>query len=339
MSNDKIINSETAEKRKIQTKKFWGKVGCAFLAFLMWIYVSYDENPNSTNTYTNIPVTISGIAALESRNITILSSDLQIAVKISGARNVLSRLTKSDINAVVDVSNITGIGEQKPIINIIGIPNSLNVEEKKVTSGKLVTDLLIRKTVDVGIDLVGTMNDNIVEQEKSVSPSQITVKGPETLLEDVTAWTEPIDVSNISKSENIYNTGIVIKDAAGNAIKNDMITKSDNEATVTLLCQSKKEVKVNLPRIVGSLEGYIVNVESVNPESVVITGPVEDVEKIDFVDTADIDAYYAIASKSFVRDIILPDNVESETSRVTASVNIVPLSESEDNTAEPKELQ
>lgn len=339
MSENKNINSEVAEKRKIQTKKFWGKIACALLAFLMWIYVSYDENPNSTNTYTNIPVTISGIAALESRNITVLSSDIQIAVKISGARNVLSRLSKSDINAVVDVSNITGIGEQKPIISIVGIPDALSVEEKKVTAGKLVTDLLIKKTVDVGIDLVGTMDDNIVEKEKSVSPPQITIKGPGTLLDDVTAWTEPIDVSKISKSENIYNTAIVLKDAAGNTIKNDMITKSDNEAAVTLSCQSKKEVKVNPPRIVGSLEGYIVNVESVKPESVVITGQVEAVEQIDSVDTEEIDAYYAMASKSFVRNIILPENVQSETTRITALVSITPLSDAGDNGEETAELQ
>lgn len=339
MNKNKKRSSEAAEKGKILSKKFWGKVACTFLAFLMWIYVSYDENPNSTNTYTNIPVTISGIAALESRNITVLSSDLQIAVKISGARNVLSRLSKSDINAIVDVSNITGTGEQKPIISIVGIPDSLSVEEKKVTSGKLVTDILIRKTVEVGIDIVGTMDDNIVEGEKTVSPSQITIKGPGTLLDKVTAWTEPIDVSSISKSENIYNTAIVLKDAAGNAIKSDMITKSENEATVTVNCQSKKEVKVNPPRIVGSLEGYIVNVESVNPESVVITGPVEIVEKIDSVDTADIDAYYAMSSKSFVRDIILPDEVKAETSRITASVSITPVSDSQINTTQGAETQ
>ena len=157
---------EAAERKKTASKKFWGKVVCGLLAILMWIYVSYDENPTSTNTYTNIPVTITGIAELEARNITVLSGTLSVAVKVSGARNALSRLNKSDINAIADVSNITGTGEQNPIITIVGIPDALSVEEKKITSGKLVTDILIKKIVEVGIDITGTMNDSVIEGER-----------------------------------------------------------------------------------------------------------------------------------------------------------------------------
>ena len=324
---------EAAERKKTASKKFWGKVVCGLLAILMWIYVSYDENPTSTNTYTNIPVTITGIAELEARNITVLSGTLSVAVKVSGARNALSRLNKSDINAIADVSNITGTGEQNPIITIVGIPDALSVEEKKITSGKLVTDILI-KIVEVGIDITGTMNDSVIEGEKRVTPEQITIKGPGTLLENVTAWTEAIDVSNITKSENIYNTGIVLKDSSGGIIKNEMITKSENEATVTINCLGKKEVKVNKPDIVGSLSGYIVNVESVSPETVVITGPVETVENIDSVDVDDIDAYYAIASKSFARDLRLPEDVRSETSRVSVSVSVTPAAKEPTGEAE-----
>lgn len=321
-------NLKEEGKGKFASKRLWGKLACAFLAMLMWFYVSYDENPTATNTYTNIPVTITGIAELEARNITVLNGELTVAVKISGTRNALGRLNKSDINAVADVSNITGIGEQNPIISIVGIPDSLSVEEKKITSGKLVTDILIKKILEVGIDITGTMNDNIVEGEKSVTPSQITVKGPNTLLDGVTAWTEPIDVSAINESENIYNTGIVIKDSSGSVIKSNMITKSENEVTVTVNCLGKKEVDVNMPDIVGSLSGYIVTAEAVNPETVVITGPVEIVEGIDSVDVEEIDAYYAMASKSFARDIKIPEGVECETRRVTVAVSV---------TAEPRE--
>lgn len=330
MSENNKAMPEAEEKKKLASKKLWGKVACALLAILMWIYVSYDENPKTTNTYTNIPVTINGIAELEQRNITVLSGELTVAVKISGTRNALSRLNKSDINAVVDVSNITGIGEQNPIISIVGIPDSLSVEEKKVTSGKIVTDILIKKVVEVGIDITGTMHDNIVEGEKSVSPAQITVKGPNTLLENVTAWTEAIDVSGIAESENIYNTGIVLKDSSGSIIKSDMITKSDNEATVTINCLGRKEVKVNAPNVVGSLSGYIVRVESVNPDTVVITGAVEDVESIESVDVDDIDAYYTLSSKSFARDIRVPEGIECEPTRVTVSVSVTPESRKAD---------
>lgn len=327
--NEKKQLSEADEKKKAASKRFWGKLACTLLAILMWIYVSYDENPTSTNTYTNIPVTVTGIAELESRNITVLSSELSIAVKISGARNTLSKLNKSDINAIVDVSNITGTGVQTPLISIAGIPDSLSVEEKKITSGALVTDSLIRKTVEVGIDITGTMSENIIEGEKSVFPSQISVKGPSTLLESISAWTEPVDVSNITKSENIYNTGIVLKDASGAAVTSEMITKSDNEATITVNCLAKKEIPVNSPDVVGSLSGYDVVVENVEPQTVTVVGPVEAVEKITAVDLDEIDAYYAMSAKSFTREIKLPDDIECETAYATVTVSIVSNTEEE----------
>lgn len=309
--------------KKNSLRNISGKIICTLLAILMWVYVTYDENPMSTGTYTNIPVTLVGITELEKRNLTVLEGELVATIKVSGPRNVLSKVMKGNIGVVADVSNITAAGEQYPIITVTGIPDSLSVEEKKITSGKLVTDVLIKKVLPLQAELVGTMDENLVEDNKKIEPEQITVKGAEKLLQNVTAWTEPIDVGTISKSENIYKTGIVIKDSAGKALTAGAITKSDSEATVTIECLSRREVPLNLPHIVGSLSGYNINITDMSPETVIITGPVEDVEMVDSLDVEEIDAYYAMASKRFVREIILPENIKCESSVVTVSVDII----------------
>ncbi len=324
MSMDLQKKSLRDEKdKKNSFRSISGKIVCTLLAILMWVYVTYDENPISTGTYTNLPVTLVGITELEKRNLTILEGELLATIKVSGPRNVLGKVIKGNIGVVADVSNITAVGEQNPIITITGIPESLSVEEKKITEGKLVTDVLIKKVLPLQAELVGTMGENLVENNKKVEPEQITVKGAEKLLQNVTAWTEPIDVGTISKSENVYKTGIVLKDSLGKALTAGLILKSDSEATVTIECLSRREVPLNPPHIVGSLSGYNINITEMSPETVFITGPVEEVELIDSLDVEEIDAYYAMSSKKFLKEIILPENIKCESSVVTVSVDII----------------
>ncbi len=328
----KEIKGKAAEEKETKNYKIFLKVICTMLAVLLWVYVSYDKNTTSSNTFKNIPVTIVGIESLEGRNLAVLSGELYASVKLSGSRNVLARVNKADIKAVVDVSDITTVGEQNPLITIMGIPDTLSVEDRRIVSGKLITDVLLKKSLDLNIDFVGKMDDSVVEGEKTVLPTQVTVRGPSTLLSDITAWTTSIDISNVKSSENIFNTGIVLKDNLGEEIKSNMITVSDTQATVTLLCQGKKEVPVTEPEIVGSLSGYNVTIETMEPSTVVITGPLEELELIDSITLSPVDAYYVDTYKTVRCDIVLPENVSCETTKI--NVTLTKHSLDEENVAE-----
>ena len=334
---DKDIKKDASEEASNRKKKLLGKILCVFFAIVLWVYVSYDKNPDTSRVYSNIPVSLAGIEVLEGRKLTVLTSDMYASVRLSGTRNTLSKVNKDDIKAIVNLSDITTIGEQKPIITITGIPDALSVEEKKIDSGKLVIDNLVQKNLDLNPDFAGEMDDSVVEGENTVFPEQITVKGPETILRNVTAWTEPIDISKVNKSENTFNSGVVLKDETGSIIKSDMIIVSDTLATVTLLCQGKKEIKVNAPEIVGSLDGYNITIERIEPETVVIIGDLEKVNLIDSVDTEVIDAYYA--TENMRCEIILPEEVTCETTKVNVKLKITAIVEDtvEEETAETEE--
>ncbi len=337
MSKERVdTKAKTTEEKETKNYKGFLKIVCTMLALLLWFYVSYDKNTSSSNTFKNIPVSIIGIEKLEERNLAVLSGELYASVKLSGERTVLSRVNKADIKAVVDVSDITTAGEQNPLITIKGIPDALSVEERKIVSGKLVTDVLVKKSLDLNIDFIGKMADTVVEGEKTVIPTQVTVKGPATLLSDISAWTEAIDVSNVKSSENIFTSGIVLKNSSGEALRSDMITVSDAEATVTLICQGKKEIEVLPPEIVGSLSGYNVTIERIEPSTVVITGAIEDIELIDSVALKPIDAYNAGISKTIRSDLEFPENIYCETTKVNITLGVHSLSEEED--AEASEI-
>ena len=333
MSEDMKVNGRNEEENNNRSKGILGKIACVLIALILWVYVAYEKNPDADKTYTNIPVSLAGIEVLEDRNLTVLTSDMYASVKLSGTRNILSKVEKKDIKAVVNVSDITTIGEQNPILTISGLPDAINVDERKIISGTLVTDKLERKTLSVNIEFSGKMDDKIVEGGKTVFPSEVTVKGPGTLLQNLKAWTEPIDISGVKKSENNFNTGIVLKDASGNIVDSSMITVSDTSATVTLTCQGKKEIAIEKPEIVGTLEGYNISVSRVNPEKVVIIGPIEAIAVIDSLELHSIDALFA--SETVWCNLIVPDNITCDTSKVEVELVIEKIeNEAEDVMAE-----
>lgn len=328
MNKNPEKNAKDIDEKNIKNKGILGKIACFLLALILWGYVSYEKNPDADKTFTNIPVTLAGIEVLEGRNITVLTSDLYASVKLSGTRNILSKVDKNDIKAIVNVSDITTVGEQNPILTISGIPDALNVDDRKIISGTLVTDNLVKKTLEINIELSGKMDDKIVEGGKSVYPSEVIVKGPGTLLENVKAWTEAIDISGVKKSENIFNTEIVLKDNAGSLVSSNMITVSDVSATVTLTCQGKKEVTLEEPQITGSLDGYNISIEKINPEKVVITGPIEAVAVIESLELESIDALYA--TEKVRCKIILPENIQCETEKAEVKLKFEKFDEAED---------
>ena len=124
MSDKVNANAKTAEDKSNERKGILGKIACVLIAIILWVYVSYDKNPDSDKTFTNIPVSLAGIEVLEDRNLTVLTSDMYASVKLSGTRNILSKVDKKDIKAIVNVSDITTVGEQNPILTISGIPDA-----------------------------------------------------------------------------------------------------------------------------------------------------------------------------------------------------------------------
>ena len=57
-------------EKMMQNKKVI-KIICIVLAALLWIYVSYQENPSMTKTVRNVPVSISGEQTLKTNGFSV----------------------------------------------------------------------------------------------------------------------------------------------------------------------------------------------------------------------------------------------------------------------------
>ena len=96
---------------KVMQNKKVIKIICLALAVLLWVYVSYQENPSMTKTVKNVPLVIVGEQALKESGFSVYSvSEKSVNVKATANRLSLARITNKTISASINVSSIKKAG-------------------------------------------------------------------------------------------------------------------------------------------------------------------------------------------------------------------------------------
>ena len=93
---------------KIKKPDFLLRVLSVFLAVLMWLYVSYAENPEMEIWFHGVTLTYINSEGLRDKNLIQVSSSSPetISLKVRGSRKALLSLSAHDISATVDLSGI-----------------------------------------------------------------------------------------------------------------------------------------------------------------------------------------------------------------------------------------
>ncbi|MGB4440381.1 MAG: CdaR family protein, partial [Sedimentibacter sp.] len=96
---------------KIKNDKLVIQITCLVVSVILWMVIMVETNPLYENNYTNIPVTIRNLDALENSNFAMMNTDkdnITVNVKVKGYGEQLDKISKSDFSAYIDV---LGYGE------------------------------------------------------------------------------------------------------------------------------------------------------------------------------------------------------------------------------------
>ena len=84
------------------------------LAFGMWLYVITVVNPESEETFYDVPVVLKNMESLQDKELMlILEENPTVTLDLIGNRTDLVRLNKSDITVMVDLARIYEPGEHE----------------------------------------------------------------------------------------------------------------------------------------------------------------------------------------------------------------------------------
>ncbi len=297
---------------KIMQNKLALKIICTLLAVVLWIYVSYQENPTMTKTIDNVPITLSGEQALNENGLSVYSvSDNSISVIANAKRLTLARLTNKNTTGVINVSSF-----RKPGKYSVHVAVSSNITSDPVFTAKgknivVVIEPIETKSfnVDVSFEQNEATSDFKVKSH-STSDKKVTVKAPESILNLVAS----VRTQLLSPTKEKQSAKLIAYDKNGAILERVECIPAETEVSFSFY--SSKTVPVVLKLSNGTKH------ELPESSNVRIFGEKSDLDKIEQIETKSLDISVYEAGSDIETKLSLPKGISLYDSKDSIVINL-----------------
>ena len=289
-------------KTKIGREQIMRALLSLFLAFFLWVSATANTNPVKTVRFTNLPVEYINVAEG-----LVVDNPLEgINVRFSGTSTQISKINRTDIRAVVDLSSITRAGEYTLEVVIEGLPEYVSISD---ISDKYA---LVR----VG-NVINTSSDFVLESSGSLSPGcillgtyyddvQVSVVGSDNVTESIAQIKGYYDLSG---KNTTFSTEVILAayDAAGNKI--DKVSISPESVEVYVQVGQTRMVPINVILEGEPETGFTVEGITLSSPDILLAAESYLLDEISKADTIPISVSGASQSFDAVLGFDLPEGV------------------------------
>lgn len=277
------------------------------LAVVMWAFVVTSTNPSVNRTFRNVPILVQNKDTLEKKGYTIigLEENTNVNIRLEGSRDKIVNLKENDIQASIDVADISE-GIQSVSVKVdtpSGVslsmidPQDININVQKIVQKKLPVNLVIKDSLKDG--------KSVKVNEQSLK--EITVKGPVSQINKI----DRVDV-NINDPAyldgKIHNIDIHLLDKDGKEVTG--VEMSDSDINVSFTVTETRRFKIKL-QTYGEVDyGYEVKTYNISPSDLVLKGNGKVLDNIDHIETYPVNIANLKADKSGEVRLNLPEGVE-----------------------------
>lgn len=297
------------------------KLISVLIACLIWLIVADSNDPEDTQLYRGIPVTIVNQDTITNANktFTVVDGTDRINVYVTARRSVRSRLSSaSSFTVRADLENYNEAIGSVPLEVYCSDP-AVTAEDMRIQPASLKINM--EDKIEESFGIVATVSGKAARgyelgRATLLTGDTIRIAGPQSLIRIIGKVTVPVDIS--SKSSDITQTyAIRIEDKNGAAFTEGQMAQLElKNADGVLLQDDRAEVAVEIWQVYSDIaldaqvtgqprEGYKVTEIAVSPRTVNLTGPYEEIQelgrKLTLADTFDIAG--ASENKEFVVDL------------------------------------
>ncbi len=323
------------------------KIVSLILGFFVWLSVVNTNDPIITKTITNIPVTVTNSSYVESLGMSCKLKDGSdaVSVVITGHRSVVEPLTRDDIKAVADLTQIVSMESDPIMVPVLVSSSKLTRESLSVTPGNI--EIALEEMQNAEFVIAATTgetkpnNKRYQVGELTVSPESVTITGPSSLIQIIDRVTAPVDATQLV-ADTVVSSKLVIYDRNG-----AQFTDSQMESLKFSKTEGVVSVGVDIWRVASGItldpsiggtpeKGYRVGEVTVTPQVISVAGTDEALTALsengnslsipaDLIDVegAKDDLSFRIdLTQILPKEIILADNVSAV---ALVSVEILPL--------------
>ncbi|HHX21968.1 MAG TPA: hypothetical protein GX722_09270 [Clostridiales bacterium] len=277
----------------------WGlKLISLLIAMVLWAgIISQDSALMREKTFEDVEINVTNADVLQRSGLVVvggLDTLPHLRMRADVPQRIYNSVSASNYNVRIDLSRITGKGEQKvPIIytssTTYGTVTWLSGSEVTLQVDEYVT----RRRIPVQLNTVGSVPAGFYGQTPTVDPTRVNISGPRSLLEKVVRCVVTYDQSHAPAQAGVQYSALpyTLVDADNKAIGSQLISVTSESVLLdTLLVEQTlhpmKTVDINLSGITSGVPapGYHVVSVTADPTYVSVAGPQEFLRSLDFID-------------------------------------------------------
>ena len=281
---------------------------CVLLSFSLWVYISNVENVNRTVELKNISVTIENESALSESKLVLLPEQVfEVNLRIEGPSKKVYSISKQDFNLEVDLSAYAlKSGVNNIPVKIVDYPEGINIKNTGNLTIKVVLENIDEKEINITSKINTTFQDGISEVSSEISPQKVTISGASSFIDKVSQVIIDGSESNISRNfSRTFNLKAV--DANGDEV--DGVEISTKKVTYSMKVKKQKEAPIKVD-YQGSLpNGISKEFEELSINNIIISGEVDDVDKIESIKTEPIYLSNITENKKITLDLVIPEGI------------------------------
>jgi len=264
--------------KKMLTRNLGLKILAVVCAAFLWLAVVNIDDPVRSKTFANIDVEVTNEAVVTSKGRTyrILDNTDTVSVTVKAKQSVLQKIKADDIRVEANMGELTHVSMIPLEVIIDNYEGNYDKEGTYTTPLNLQVEIEENSSKKFPITPVetGTVRDGYVLGSMSVNPEQVTIRGPESVVNSIAKVQAEVNVNGLAadatvKSELIYYDG---NDKVVNAT---LLTNNLGEEGVTVDVTINRIKEVSLKFDTSKITvaaGYYLGDVTYSPEEIKITG-------------------------------------------------------------------
>lgn len=305
---------------------FWAVVSLLASLFI-WGYVTGTQEEPTKITYPGVEVQLLGEDDLQaSKGYVVTDLDTtSVTVTLEGTRSNIGSLGAKDIKAVIDLSKVTGTGNNR-VSYSLQYPDSVDasavtVISKSPESISFYVANTSSKSVEVRGAFVGSVADGYIVGQPVFEPDSITISGPDNQLSNISYVWATIGGDNVSKTKTA-DVQFTLMDADNQMLDYTGLEYDYDTVKVTLPVYMKKEVPLDVTLVDGAGATSSNCVVTIVPAKVTISGDATIVSGINKIvlGTIDLTDFTSTFEKTY--PIVLDNDVQNVTGVTSATVRV-----------------
>lgn len=259
-------------------KKLTNNLGLKILAIvfavILWLIVVNINDPVSTTTYSGITVDLlnTDVITGDGKTYEILDESNVVSVTVTAKKSVLSSLSKENIHATADLSELTFMDTVGIQVSSDKLSSEIDSIRSNTVNLKLSIEDVKRAQLVVSVKTTGEPKSGYMIGQTTTEQNIVLISGPQSVINSVARAEAVVDVTDMSAD---IGTSVEIKlyDSEDRQIINPAIVKNIDTLNVNVEILATKRVPLVYDVMGTPANGYaLTGVVESNPTEITIAG-------------------------------------------------------------------